>query len=266
MLLTGAAGAMITPSSVMPRLLFVVPDADARTGVVGIVTVCWMATPAIQEVEAALNAVVLVIRVDLRLGGGGESLHRVSDVDVPVGVVHVPTGVVVGGREILDELTVEAVEVVAVEPDTGLVGARRDRRRAERPDLVVGRITRDRDLVTGGFGAIAQRAVHDGRVPHDRPVDEQGHVQSGGAARCRGGRLGRCCGVGGNTRRESEGGRDDHRRCERSWAVPKPGEVDHGPTLRHVAMGTLWTGSGGGRSHRPDASRANGPCVTAKSA
>ena len=135
--------------------------------------------------DSALYAMVLVFRGDIGPRRAFERFLGSGDVDIPVLVIEQPVVVAVERREPLDELPVQVVQAVAIEPDTPLRGRRGGGRRAEWSDCVIDRQTDYRDPVAGGRGAAGQRAGLGGDTPGQCPGEEQADV---GASR-RGGKC-----------------------------------------------------------------------------
>ena len=148
-------------------------------------------SPLSSHSSRAFDAVVLEGGIDVGPGRGLELLGGLGDEDVAVLVVHLPVVVAVERRQVDEELAVEVVDAVAVEPDAAGVGAVGDRVRAERPDVVAGRVAGDGDAVAGGLGAAAQRAVLGRDLLGERTVEEQADVETIGRVACGFGRRGR---------------------------------------------------------------------------
>ena len=127
----------------------------------------------LEPFDAALDAVVLVLLGHVGTGGGLEGFLGVGHVHAAVVVVEVPVLVVVDLGEVEDELAVDVVEVLAVEPDADLVFGGVGGRRAEVADTGVGRNAGHRDLVARGLGAVGERAVDRDDVLGQRAVEEE---------------------------------------------------------------------------------------------
>ncbi len=169
----------------------------------------------LQPLEGALDAVVLQRRIDVRAGRCVELLGGLGDEDVAVLVVHLPVVVAVERREVDEELPVEVVDAVAVEPDATGVSVVGDRLGAERSDVVARRVADDGDAVARRLRPVTQGAVLDRRVLGERAIEEQPDVDTG-RRRDAVDRLGRCggaVGIGAGRRRRLLGRRCFDGRC-----------------------------------------------------
>jgi hypothetical protein len=134
----------------------------------------------VEPFDHLLDAVVLVLRVDVGSGRCFERLRGVGDVDVPLVIVEVPVLIVVDLGQVQDELAVDVVQRIAVEPDADLVSGVRRGARTERPHLGVGGVAGDGDLVAGGRGATREGALGGRGMGGEGSVEEQVEIDGPG--------------------------------------------------------------------------------------
>ena len=176
---TGALFSMRTPSRVTPSVLGALLGCVGADRGDGDLDGRGDGATAVGPLDLAIDAQVHRPGVGIGLGAAGdevvELLRRVGRQHVAVLVVELPGGVVVDVGEVRDELAVDVVDGVAVEPDPGrAVGCGCGAPGSD--GVTVGGESGDGQFVALGVGAVGEGAVSRHRLGGESTVEERGEV------------------------------------------------------------------------------------------